>query len=58
MTPEETIQIFNNRLSYLNMQRDIAVRCGQLEQILKIDEDILSTEATLLLLNSSSLNAA
>jgi hypothetical protein len=58
MTPEETIQIFNNRLNYLSMQRDIAVRCGQLEQILKIDEDILSTEATLLLLNSSSSNAA
>jgi hypothetical protein len=57
MTPEETIQIFNNRLNYLSMQRDIAVRCGQLEQILKIDEDILSTEATLLLLNSSSSNA-
>jgi hypothetical protein len=58
MTPEETIQIFNNRLNYLNTQRDIAVRCGQLEQILKIDEDILSTEATLLLLNSASSTAA
>jgi hypothetical protein len=58
MTPEETIQIFNNRLNYLNTQRDIAVRYGHIEQIQKIDEDILSTEATLLLLNSSSSTAA
>lgn len=51
---QELITMLNNRLSYLAFQREVSVRLGNIEQVSKIDEDISSVEATLLLLNASS----
>lgn len=48
---QEVVTILKNRITHLKQQKEIAVRLGNVEAIATIDEDIVSTEETLLLLN-------
>jgi len=43
----EIISIVSNRLNYLNSQRTIAVRIGDLDRVSALDSEISDTQATL-----------
>lgn len=47
MTIDYLIKLLENRISYLKMQKNNLEITGNLEEILKIDEEILTTETTL-----------
>jgi hypothetical protein len=56
MTIEEIIQILENRLVFLNSQKDIFVSQGDLSSIERLNQEILITELTLTKLQNIDTN--
>ena len=53
MSPQETLQILQNLISMLNIQRQSHVANGQLEAVVRADVEIASTQATIDILAST-----
>lgn len=47
MNIEELIVLLTNKIAHLTSQKSNAMNIGDVEQVLKIDNDILTTENTL-----------